>query len=170
MSEKDGLYKFRRTVISRLFQTTGISEYKKDQRGFLVVMNVPNIKHQKYNIHLAKLLNLIIDLDEEQQRLLLKEIEEKYLKEKRGYVRQVGTVPVRYINNDRIFSSFIINFSQDGCFIRAVEPLFIGEEILMDVGLDTYDKAIRVKGIVAHVNRLGIGVKFKELITISSEV
>ena len=133
-------------------------------------MNIPEIKYQKYNIVLAQLFNLIIDLNEEQQSLLLKEVEEKLLKEKRGYVRKARSVPVRYINNDRIFSGFIINFSQGGCFIKTDDPLFVGEEILMDIGLDCYHKAIRIKGIAAHVNRLGVGIKYKEIITIDSEV
>ena len=133
-------------------------------------MNIPEIKYQKYNIVLAQLFNLIIDLNEEQQGILLKEVEEKFLKEKRGYVRKARSVPVRYINNDRIFSGFIINFSQGGCFIKSDDPLFVGEEILMDIGLDCYNKAIRIKAIVAHVNRLGVGIKYKEIITIDSEV
>ena len=133
-------------------------------------MNMPEIKYQKYNIVLAKLFNLIIDLNEEQQWVLLKEVEKKFLKEKRGNVRKPCRVPVRYINNNRIFSGFIINFSHDGCFIETDEPLFVGEEILMDIGFDSYNKAIRINGIVAHVNRLGIGVKYKEIITLDSEV
>jgi Tfp pilus assembly protein PilZ len=133
-------------------------------------MNIPEIKYQKYNIVLAQLLNLIIDLNEEQQSLLLKEVEEKFLEEKRGYIRRARSIPVRYINKDRIFTGFIINFSQGGCFIKADDPLFVGEEILMDIGLDCYNKAIRIKGIVAHVNRLGVGIKYKEIITIDSEV
>jgi hypothetical protein len=133
-------------------------------------MNIPEIKYQKYNIVLAKLFNLIIELNEEQQCLLLKDIEEKFLKEKRGYVRKFRSFPVRYINCDRIFSGFIINFSQGGCFIKTDDPLFIGEEILMDIGLDCYNNAIRIKGIVAHVNRLGIGIKYKKIITVNSEV
>ena len=133
-------------------------------------MKIPAIKHQKYNIFLAKLFNLIIDLNEEQQQLLLKEIEEKFLKEKRVYLRKAHRVPVRYINCDRIFSGFIINFSPGGCFIKSDYPHFVGEVILMDIGLDFYNKAIRIKGIVAHVNRLGVGIKYKEIITICNEV
>ena len=130
-------------------------------------MNIPEIKHQKYNIFLAKLFNLIIELNEEQQELLLKEVEEKFLKEKRNHVRKIYKVPVRYINNDRIFSGFIKNFSQDGCFIETAEPLFVGEEILMDIGLDSKINSNRIKGIVAHVNPLGIGIKYKEIISVN---
>jgi hypothetical protein len=133
-------------------------------------MNKPRIRIQKYNVVLPKLFNLIIDLNEEQQSLLLKEVEEKFLKEKRGHIRKVSNVPVRYTNYDRIFIGLIINFSQDGCFIKTDEPLFVGEEILMDIGLDGYNKAVRLKGIVAHVNRLGVGIRYKEIITIKSEV
>jgi len=131
-------------------------------------MKIPAIKHQKYNIFLAKLFNLIIDLNEEQQQLLLKEIEAKLLKEKRVYLRKAHRIPVRYINNYRIFGGFITNFSQDGCFIETAEPLFVGEEILIDIGLNSKIEENRIKGIVAHVNSLGIGIKYKEIITINS--
>jgi Tfp pilus assembly protein PilZ len=133
-------------------------------------MNIPEIEYQKYNISLAKLLNLIINLNEEQQRFLLTEVEKIFLKEKRGHVRNVCSVPVRYINYDHIYSNFIINFSRDGCFIKTQNPLSVGEEILMDIHLDSYNKAIRIKGIVAHANRLGIGIKFKEIITTNGGV
>ena len=133
-------------------------------------MNIPEIKYQKYNVVLAKLFNLIVDLNEEQQLLVLKEVEEKFLKEKRGHVRKVSYVPVRYTNYDRIFSGLIINFSQDGCFIETDEPLFVGEEILIDIKTNSSNKTVRLKGIVAHVNRLGIGIKYKEIMTLNSEV
>ena len=133
-------------------------------------MSSPEIKYQKNNPFLAKLLNLIIGLNKEQQRLLLKEVEDKFLKEKRSYVRKNCKVPVRYINKNRICNSFIVNFSHDGCFIKTADPLIEGEEILMDIGVDSPNKAIRIKGIVAHGNRVGIGIKYKEIITINSEV
>jgi Tfp pilus assembly protein PilZ len=132
-------------------------------------MSTPEIKYQKYNIYFAKLLNLIIELNEEQQRSLLKEVEEKYLKEKRNHIRKTCRVPVRYINKDRIWSSFIINLSQDGCFIETKDPLFKGDEILMDVGFDSKNKAFRIKGVVAHVNRMGVGIKYKEMIMINGK-
>ncbi len=40
----------------------------------------------------------------------------------------------------------------------------------MDIQLDSYNKAIRIKGIVTQANRLGIGIKFKEIITINGRV
>ena len=92
------------------------------------------------------------------------------LKEKRSHVRKVSYVPVRYTNYDRIFSGFIINFSQDGCFIETYEPLFVGEEILIDIKTNSLNKTVRLKGIVAHVDRLGIGIKYKEIMTINNEV
>jgi Tfp pilus assembly protein PilZ len=132
-------------------------------------MSTPELKYQKYNIYFAKLLNLIIDLDEEQQRSLLQEVEEKYLKEKRGNNRKACRVPVRYINKDRICSSFMTNLSRDGCFIETEDPLLVGDEILMDVGFDSQNKAFRIKGVVAHVNRMGVGIKYKEMIMIKSK-
>ena len=103
-------------------------------------------------------------------KYFLKEVEEKFLKEKRGHVRKVSYVPVRYTNYDRIFSGLIINFSQDGCFIETDEPLFVGEEILVDIKTNSSSKTVRLKGIVAHVNRLGIGIKYKEIMALTTKL
>jgi Tfp pilus assembly protein PilZ len=59
--------------------------------------------------------------------------------------------------------------SQDGCFIETKDPLFKGDEILMDVGFDSKNKAFRIKGVVAHVNRMGVGIKYKEMIMINGK-
>jgi hypothetical protein len=39
----------------------------------------------------------------------------------------------------------------------------------MNVEFDSKNKAFRIKGVVAHVNRRGVGVKYKEMAAISSK-
>jgi Tfp pilus assembly protein PilZ len=126
-------------------------------------MSSSEIKFQKYNTYTTKLINLILTLNPEQQRFLLKNVENFILKEKRTSARKVCRIPVRYSYNERIYSNFIINISRNGCFIEAQKPLSAGEKILMDIQLDGDDKSFRIKGEVATTNRIGMGIEFEEV-------
>ena len=90
-------------------------------------MSSSEIKSQKYNTYTKNLFNLILTLNTEQQRFLLKNVEKLILKEKRTSDRKVCRIPVRYFYKERIYciySSFIVNISRDGCFIEAQKPPF----------------------------------------------
>jgi len=126
-------------------------------------MSSPEIKFKKYNTYTTKLINLIITLNPEQQRFLLKNVENFILKEKRTAARKVCKIPVRYFCNKRIYSNFITNIGRDGCFIEAQKPLSAGKKILMDIQLDSDGKSFRIKGEVANTNRIGMGIEFEEV-------
>ena len=126
-------------------------------------MSSSEIKLQKYNTYSTKLISLILTLNPEQQRFLLKNVEDFILKEKRTSARKVCRIPVRYSYSERIYRNFIINLSRVGCFIEAQEPLAAGEKILMDIQLDGDGKSFRIKGEVANTNRIGMGIEFEEV-------
>jgi hypothetical protein len=126
----------------------------------LVVMSLSGIKLQKYNIYLKTLFNLILSLNSEEQRFLLKKIENINLKEKRAYPRKVCRIPVRYFYNKRIFSDIIVNIGLGGCFIKTRKPLSVGVRFLMDIQLEGDAKPIRIIGEVTNANRLGMGIEF----------
>ena len=111
-------------------------------------MSLSEIKFQKYNIYLTKLFNLILALNSEEQRFLLKKIDKLSLKEKRAFTRKVCRIPVRYYYDERIFNNFIINISQGGCFIETQKPLLVGEKFLMDIQLHGDAESIWIKGEV----------------------
>jgi Tfp pilus assembly protein PilZ len=123
-------------------------------------MSLSKIKFQKYNIYMTKLFNLILTLNPEEQRFLLKKVENLILKEKRSSARKVCRIPVRYFYNERIYKNFIVNISRDGCFIEAQKPLPIGEKFLMNIQLDGDAESIKIKGEVANANRMGMGIEF----------
>jgi hypothetical protein len=112
---------------------------------------------------MTKLFNLIITLNPEEQRFLLKNVEKLILTEKRASARKVCRIPVRYFYYERVFNNFILNISRNGCFIEAQKPLSVGEKILMDIQLDGDYESIRIKGEVAHANRMGMGIEFEEV-------
>ena len=120
-------------------------------------------KDRKYSVNTTKLFNLILTLNEEQQRYLLKKVEKLILKEKRTSVRKDCRIPVKYVCNERIFNSYIVNISRDGCFIETQKPVSVREKILMHILLDGDEKSIRIKGEVANTNRLGMGIEFEEV-------
>jgi hypothetical protein len=126
-------------------------------------MSLSGIKFRKYNVYITKLFNLILTLNSEEQRFLLKKIEKLILKEKRTSVRKTCRIPVRYYYNERIFNNFIVNISRDGCFIETPKPLPIGEKILMDIYLGGDADSIRIKGEVAHASRMGMGIEFEKV-------
>jgi Tfp pilus assembly protein PilZ len=123
-------------------------------------MKSSKIKFQKYNIYMTKLFNLILTLNSEEQRFLLKNVEKLILKEKRSSTRKICRMPVRYFYNERIYNNFITDISRDGCFIETQKPLLVGEKILMDIQMDGNENSIRIKGEVANANRLGSGIEF----------
>jgi len=112
---------------------------------------------------MTKLFNLIITLNPEEQRFLLKNVEKLILTEKRASARKVCRIPVRYFYYERVFNNFILNISRNGCFIEAQKPLSVREKILMDIQLDGDNESIRIKGEVAHANRMGMGIEFEEV-------
>jgi len=126
-------------------------------------MSLSEIKFPKYNIFITKLFNLILTLNPEEQRYLLKNVGKLIFKEKRTSARKVCRIPVRYFYNKRIYNNFIINISLSGCFIEAQKSLLVGEKILMDIQLDGDDKSIWVKDEVANANRSGMGIEFEEV-------
>jgi len=114
---------------------------------------------------MTKLFNLILTLNSEEQRFLLKNVEKLILKEKRASTRKICRMPVRYFYNERIYNNFITDISRDGCFIETQKPLLVGEKILMDIQMDGNEKSIRIKGEVANANRLGSGIAFEKVNT-----
>ena len=88
-------------------------------------MSLSGIKFRKYNVYITKLFNLILTLNPEEQRFLLKKVENLILKEKRSSARKVCRIPVRYFYNERIYKNFIVNISRDGCFMETSKPLSV---------------------------------------------
>jgi hypothetical protein len=126
-------------------------------------MSLSETKAQKYNTYVVKLFKLILALNLEEQRFLLKNIEKFLYEEKRTTARKDCQIPVNCFYNERFYDHFITNISRDGCFIETQTPLSVGEPILMDILLDGDGQSIRVKGEVANINRRGMGIEFVEV-------
>ena len=118
---------------------------------------------RKYNTAILKLFEIILGLNEGQQKLLLKLTENLFVKEKRANNRKSCHIPIYYATSDRVYSSHIENISPTGLFIKSEKPLPTGEKILMAFNVDGLNKPLKVSGEIAHATGAGIGVKFKDL-------
>jgi len=118
---------------------------------------------KKYNTAILNLFDIILGLNENQQRLLLRLAEHIFIKEKRSSDRKPCHIPIYYATSERVYSSHIINLSPSGLFVVAQKMVPVGEEILMTFRLEGLSKPIKIRGEVAHTNSLGMGVRFKEL-------
>jgi Tfp pilus assembly protein PilZ len=118
---------------------------------------------RKYNTAILKLFEIILGLNEGQQKLLLKFTENLFIKEKRANNRKSCHIPIYYATSDRVYSSHIENISPTGLFIKSEKPLPTGEKILMTFNIKGFNKPLKVSGEIAHATDAGIGVKFKDL-------
>ena len=121
-----------------------------------------NQKIKQYNVTISKLIKLILKLNEEHQKALLKKGQELLSKEKRA-PRKSCRIPVRYKTFDRMYSDRIMNISQSGVFIETRRPIFVGEEILMDFKIEGVNKPLKIKGKVVHTSSRGVGIEFKNV-------
>lgn len=119
-------------------------------------------KIKQYNVTISKLIKLILSLNEEHQEALLKKGRELLSKEKRA-PRRSCRIPVRYTTFDRVYSDRIINISESGVFIDTRRPIFIGEEISMDLKIEGVNKTLRFEGKVVHASNRGVGIEFKNV-------
>lgn len=126
-------------------------------------MSFSERKIKKYNVYMPQLMNLILSLNPEEHRFLLKNVEKLILDEKRTSPRKACSIPVEYTCNKRTYNSAIVNISRYGCFIKTQDPLLVGEKIRMDIRYDGNENPIRINGEVANANRIGIGIEFEDV-------
>jgi len=118
---------------------------------------------KKYNVVISKLFQMIIELNEEQQKELLDHAEQLILKEKRENIRKSCNIPVNYAADDHVYANQITNISANGLFIETPRPLIKGDEVIMAFKLDGFDKSLKLRGEIARANQAGIGVTYKSI-------
>ena len=121
-----------------------------------------NNNFEKYNVTISKLFKLILNLNEAHQEALLKKGEALLLKEKRA-PRKTCRIPVRYSTFDRMYSDQIKNISQSGVFIETQRPIFVGEEVSIELKIQDVNEPFKIKGDVIHASQSGVGIRFKNL-------
>ncbi len=134
----------------------------------------PAVRHWDKNEVLVRLISLIIDLSEKDQRELLEALDVKYagtikkssqsrrksVEDMRKHPRKPDLIPVECSTHDVCFTNFINDISEGGVYIKTNAPFYVGQEIQLDFSLPETQNAIAVVGEVVRVDSQGIGVKF----------
>ena len=126
-------------------------------------MSAQEKTRKKYNVVISQLFQIIIELNEEQQKKLLYHAEQLLVKEKRGDIRRSCDIPINFAANDHVYSNKITNISANGLFINTRRPLIRGDEVIMAFKLGGLDKSLKLRGEIARANQAGIGVAFKNI-------
>ena len=109
----------------------------------------------------ARLIELIKNMPEDEQRTLLKDLEEKPFEGRRKHVRKPFLMAVDYSTQDHVYKDFIQDISTGGVFIQTHMPFTVGQEVSLTFPLPNYQKHIKVIGEVVRSTPQGVGVKFK---------
>ena len=109
----------------------------------------------------ARLIELIKNMPEDEQRTLLKDLEERPFEGKRKHVRKPFLMAVDYSTQDHVYKDFIQDISTGGVFIQTHMPFTVGQEVSLTFPLPNYQKHIKVTGEVVRSTTQGVGVKFK---------
>ena len=120
------------------------------------------VKLKKYDLTIARLLEVILSMSEDQQKTILKQADDMVKGDKRSFNRKSCRLQVDFATSDRTHKGYIKNISQKGVFIEAKAPIVIGEEVLMVFKINRNSEDIKLRGEIAHATRWGIGVEFAE--------
>lgn len=118
------------------------------------------VKLKKYNIRIARLLDVILNMSEQQQETILRHAEELVRGDRRFSERKSCELQVDFATADRTHKGYIRNISKKGVFIASQVPIVIGEAVVMVFKATRESKAVKLKGEIAHATRWGIGVEF----------
>jgi len=109
----------------------------------------------------GRLIELIKRMSDEEQRDLVRQLEERLFDGKREYDRKHYFSVVDYNTQEAGHTGFIENISASGVFIGTSKSFSVGEEISMAFPLPISQEHVRIQGEVVRVSSEGIGVRFK---------
>lgn len=145
-------------VIARIFDL--INKISEDR----VLIILKELLKDKFSDHIFK---LVIDLPDEQQSVLLKQLEKSAhpvsRDDRRRHSRKACLMPVKYSVQDRLFKGYILDISMHGVFIETSDYFFSGQEIIMTFSVPHYQKPLTVTGEIVWSSQNGMGIIFSPL-------
>ena len=145
-------------MIARIFDL--INQISEDR----VLIILKELLKDKFSDHIFK---LVIDLPDEQQSVLLKQLEKSARPvsrdDRRRHSRKSCLMPVKYSVQNRRFKGYILDISAHGAFIETSDYFFSGQEIIMTFSVPHYQKPLTVTGEIVWSSQNGMGIIFSQL-------
>jgi hypothetical protein len=114
-----------------------------------------------------RLISLVMELSEEQQETLIKGLEQKLSKERRGNTRKPFITVVDFASQGREYREFVQDISESGVLIETSGSFLKGQDVTLTFPalkfpLPDPEKHLQISGRIARVFDTGIGVEFRE--------
>lgn len=126
-------------------------------------MNAQEKRTKKINATISNLFQIVIQLEEEQQKELLDHADQLLVKERRQNLRKSCNIPINYASSDRVYSNQISNISANGLFIDTNQPIMTDNDLIMTFRLEGFAKSLKIRGKIARTTEKGVGVEFKNI-------
>ncbi|MFZ7126767.1 MAG: PilZ domain-containing protein [Desulfobacterales bacterium] len=136
-------------------------------------------RNSRYSVTFSKLMKLVVEMSEDQQRILLEKAEElirskaqmlqrparraDQFQNERRYPRKPCTIVVNFSSGSRYYTSTIQDLSIDGAFIQTRAAFDTGEPISIAFSFPGFPDVFRLQAIVRRTTNRGIGVQFNSL-------
>jgi hypothetical protein len=110
----------------------------------------------------ARLIELITDMSDGEQRNLLAKLEEGHIAEKRAHPRKRYSVSVDYVTPEGLRRGALQNISVGGLLLQAdeISMFSFGQKIRLRIPHPNRQKYIQTTGQVVRIDSQGIGVTF----------
>lgn len=108
-----------------------------------------------------RLIALISEMSEGQQKILLDVLESKLKPERRNYGRKAYFTFVDLASQDHAYREFVKNISEGGVYIQTSRSFSVGEEVVVMFSSRDSKEHLKVTGHIVRVDGKGIGVEFE---------
>ncbi len=112
----------------------------------------------------VRLIKKLLDMSEEQQLSLLKQLDETSVMNQssndRDDARKSFKETIHFTMKDRNYTGISEDISSGGMFIKTEDSFSVGQSIIINIPLANKQKHIKVPAEIARVMPEGIGVEF----------
>jgi Tfp pilus assembly protein PilZ len=117
---------------------------------------------KKYNTNFARLLMMVLEMTEDQQRILLKNAQQ--ILEKRKKPRNPCLIPADYNVLNMSYRSFILDINKFGVYIETSGQFAAGQNIILSFDNPFSREKYKLAGEIVWSTADAIGVKFGGLL------
>jgi Tfp pilus assembly protein PilZ len=117
---------------------------------------------KKYNTNFARLLMMVLEMSEDQQRVLLKNAQQ--ILEKRKRPRNPCLIPADYNVLNTSYRSFILDINNFGVYIETNGEFAAGQNIILSFDNPFSREKYKLSGEIVWSQPNAIGVKFGGLL------
>ena len=110
-----------------------------------------------------ELIGAIDEMTADQQRQLLKQLQQQRAVDQRQYERKPYCIDIEYKANGEEYQDFLKDISIGGARIETIEDrddLCVGQEIYLRIPNSEHQKYVRVRAKVVRISENEIGVRF----------